>query len=80
LDLGEEEPAPRRGQLPIRRNAPAPAAVAQELPPVFLYVDGKEAGPYPVERVPDMIRLGAVSTEALYWREGMEEWRSVSEL
>jgi hypothetical protein len=49
-------------------------------PQVLLYDAGTQSGPFPVSQVLEMLDLGSVTPEALFWREGMEDWRSVQEL
>jgi len=47
---------------------------------VYLYDGGSQAGPFAVLQVKQMLQLGAVSQDALYWNEGMPDWRPVLEL
>jgi GYF domain 2/Rhomboid family len=57
-----------------------PPAVAQESPTVYLYEAGTESGPFTCAQITQMLALGAISAETLYWQEGMPEWRAVREL
>jgi hypothetical protein len=41
---------------------------------------GTQVGPFPVSQVLEMVELGSLSPEAVFRREGMEDWRSVEEL
>ena len=42
--------------------------------------NGQQAGPFPVETVTEMIRLGTFAPGDLAWGEGMAEWQPLSEL
>ncbi|MCI0743902.1 MAG: rhomboid family intramembrane serine protease [Verrucomicrobia subdivision 3 bacterium] len=47
---------------------------------VYLFESGNQSGPFTLEQINQMIAIGAISAETLYWQEGMEEWRAVAEL
>jgi membrane associated rhomboid family serine protease len=47
---------------------------------VYLYDGGAQAGPFTLLQVKQMLNLGSVSQDALYWGEGMPDWRPVLEL
>jgi len=47
---------------------------------IYLHVDGKQAGPYPLEKVRLMLNDGKVSGDTLAWRQGMTQWSTVSSL
>jgi GYF domain 2 len=47
---------------------------------IYLHVDGKQAGPYPLEKVRWMLNDGKVSGDTLAWRQGMTQWSTVSSL
>jgi uncharacterized membrane protein YhaH (DUF805 family) len=48
---------------------------------IFHVSDGGEMrGPYEISQLRSMWGQGLITATALYWREGMEEWRPVSEL
>jgi len=51
-----------------------------ETPTIFLFDGGAQAGPFNMFQIQQMLSLGSVNREALYWSDGMTEWRSVSEL
>ena len=77
-------PAPAPARVPTRvtpRVAPVPAtaAVKDEPATVYLHENGVQSGPFPPGQVRRMLAAGGVSPEAVYWREGMAEWRSVAE-
>lgn len=68
--------------LPARASTPTPAATAleNEVPTLYLYEGEAQYGPYNLFQIQQMLALGSVTNQALYWSEGMTEWRSVSEL
>ena len=41
---------------------------------LFLYHEDRQSGPFSLEAVRDMVRLGAVPESALGWHEGAPEW------
>jgi membrane associated rhomboid family serine protease len=51
-----------------------------ETPSILLHQDGAQIGPFSAAQVAEMRRLGSIPVETLYWQEGMEEWRPLSEL
>jgi hypothetical protein len=59
---------------------PEPTSAIDEPPTIFLCEDGAESGPFTVSQINQMLALGAISAETLYWQEGMPEWRAVAEL
>lgn len=46
----------------------------------FLYVDGKQEGPFPLAALQEKISTGAVSAETPIWREGVAQWAVAREL
>jgi membrane associated rhomboid family serine protease len=79
LRLKDNRTAPRELSGVQSSRAPAAPEVA-EAADIFLYVDGGQIGPFTLSQVRGMFSTGAISTEAVYWKEGMESWRSGSEL
>ena len=71
----EEELKPIKPAKPVVR-----IARPKEEPHVLVHDGGVQAGPFPVSQVLGMLDLGSLSAEAVFWREGMEDWRSVQEL
>ncbi|MEM1390371.1 MAG: DUF4339 domain-containing protein, partial [Pseudomonadota bacterium] len=41
-------------------------------------VDGERKGPIPSTELIELVRQGSISPDALVWREGQEEWRTMS--
>jgi len=77
----EEEEEPNRiVRPPIRVQLKPAQSAAAEPQVIYLFVAGAQAGPFSSPQVQDMFRTGAISSEALYWQEGMEDWRSAAEL
>ena len=49
--------------------------------PLVYVLDGEvQSGPFPVSAVREMLETGSIRREALYWCDGMVDWRSVMEL
>ncbi len=67
-----------RVHLPAK--IPAPAKPLTETPTIYLYDAEAQSGPFDLFQIQQMVSQGAVTSQALYWSEGMTEWRSVSEL
>lgn len=82
----EEEPEPvvpattRRVQGPIRVQLKPAAVALAETPSIHLFIDQQQAGPYTPSQVRQMLVEGAIPLDALYWQEGMEDWRTAEEL
>jgi membrane associated rhomboid family serine protease len=68
---------------PVRQVMPAtgPRIVRRSAEPTtYLYEEGRQSGPFTVQQVKAMLACEAIGATALYWREGMADWRSVQEL
>lgn len=81
-EVEEEEPPPpkRITRGPIRvhlKNAPAPAV---EMPSIYLFLNEAQTGPFTLAQIQTMFANGTVSSDALYWQEGMVEWQRADEL
>ena len=80
--IGKKQPKearkPMRVTLPVAPQVPPEAQ--NEPPTIFLYEADAQAGPFNLYQIQQMLALGSVSPEALYWVEGMTEWQSVTEL
>ena len=77
-----KEAEPKRGPMRVHLPAAAPAAVEThtETPTLYLYDGDAQSGPFNLFQIQQMVSQGAVTSQALYWSEGMNEWRSISEL
>ncbi len=62
-----------------RGNAPIRVRVAEK-PTIHLHVAGEQYGPYTLPQIQEMFAAQQVAPDALYWQEGMEEWRPTEEL
>ena len=47
---------------------------------IYILENDKQLGPYTPGTVIEMLRVKALNSKALYWGEGMGEWRPISEL
>ena len=45
-----------------------------------IYHQGEQRGPYTVRQISHWHRCGFIDDETLYWREGMEQWQSISDI
>jgi membrane associated rhomboid family serine protease len=68
-------PGPIRVAVPVRREI-SPA----EIPTIYLHDGGVQSGPFTMFQIDQMLALGSISQDALYWSEGMTDWASVLEL
>ena len=59
---------------------PAPVRVSVPAPTIYLWHEGVQTGPFTNAQVRDMLALGAIPGEAVYWSEGMADWRSVVDM
>jgi membrane associated rhomboid family serine protease len=87
IEAEEEEEEPpaqpaRIARAPIRvqlKPAAAPV-VAVETPAIYLFVREAQYGPYTSPQVQEMFVQGVIPADALYWQEGMGDWRNAEEL
>lgn len=77
----ELQPSPLRvARSPIRVDLRTVRARAVDLPPIYLYASDAQIGPFTSPQVQAMFLEGTIPADALYWQEGMGEWRSAEEL
>jgi len=57
-----------------------PIVASQEPATIYLCEGTTQSGPFTQAQVTQMLALGAISVETLYWEEGMAEWRVIAEL
>jgi membrane associated rhomboid family serine protease len=80
----EEQPRSAPVRVHLRQKAPAlapaPVPTYSEAPSIYVYDKETQYGPYGLMEIQQMLAQRAISEQALYWSEGMTEWRSVSEL
>ncbi|NJL70862.1 MAG: DUF4339 domain-containing protein [Candidatus Competibacteraceae bacterium] len=46
----------------------------------FAIIDGAKSGPHTLEGLAEKLRVGAMKPEAVVWRDGMDNWKAVSEV
>ncbi len=46
----------------------------------YLHIDGKQRGPYTIRHIDHLLNCGLITEDALYWREGLEQWQPVTQL
>jgi hypothetical protein len=46
----------------------------------YVHVHGEQLGPYTIRHLDHLIHSGLLSTETLYWTEGLEQWQPVTDL
>lgn len=46
----------------------------------MLHYQETEHGPYPLSKIRDMLVIGRIPGDALYWDEAASEWKSLAEL
>ncbi len=54
--------------------------MSQVPPTLFIMQNGQQSGPFPLESVAEMVRVGTFSDADFGWGEGMADWRTLSEL
>lgn len=69
---------------------PAPEPAEPVLPPpslqskpdvdIYLDINGEQRGPYAKSQVQTMWNNGVITSDALYWHEGMSDWATISAL
>lgn len=78
---GKDAAAKPVHQGPIRVFVPPRQEIAPaENPAIYLHDGGIQSGPFTMFQIEQMLALGSVSRDALYWSEGMADWATVSEL
>lgn len=76
----DEPVAAPASPLPARTARHVEAPGAAEPATVYLYVNDLQMGPFPRSRVRQMLELGSVTPDTLFWQDGMPEWRPLAEL
>ncbi len=46
----------------------------------YLQTQGEQRGPYTVQQIDHLLNSGIIGPDAIFWREGMEEWLPVTDL
>ncbi|HLH52578.1 MAG TPA: rhomboid family intramembrane serine protease, partial [Verrucomicrobiae bacterium] len=80
----EAQPVPqpliRPAREPIRVQLNAVRARVIDPAAIYLFQANAQTGPFTSAQVQDMFRQGGIPLDALYWQEGMDDWRSAEEL
>jgi len=71
----EPPPQPRPAQTPTPPPPPAPNPTPK---PYFVSIDGKDSGPYSLEEVRQLRKVGKLTDETLVIRQGDSEWQAAS--
>lgn len=75
-----EQRAATYARFAPRANPPAVRVRVAETPTLYLHMNGQQYGPYTASQVQEMFVADQIAADALYWQEGIEEWRSAEEL
>ncbi len=46
----------------------------------YLHINGEQRGPYTIRHIDHLLNCGLISEDALFWREGLEQWQPVTQL
>ena len=46
----------------------------------YVHMHGEQRGPYTIRHIDHLLNSGLIREEAMYWREGMEQWAPVTDL
>ena len=47
---------------------------------IYLTVNGEQKGPYAMAQIQSMWNNGLITSDALYWDEEADDWKSINEL
>lgn len=61
-------------------NLSNPRSEAGHSASLYLLINQNQSGPYTPHQVREMLTNGSLPLDTQYWREGMQEWRSLEEL
>lgn len=62
-------------QVPGARNPMTPNALAEDLPLLYVVLDGKSVGPLATSELSCLIAEGRVTKETYVWKPGMPDWK-----
>ena len=46
----------------------------------YLHINGEQRGPYTIKHIDHLLNCGLINEDALFWREGLEQWQPVTQL
>jgi len=75
----DREPPPARPRIRVTVK-PKIVSDPDTPPTIHLFSNGTQTGPFTATRIQQMLRSGEIPLDALYWSEGMEDWRQADEL
>ena len=58
----------------------APDSNTAEVPTIYLLSEEQQTGPFTISEINERKLKTAFSPDTMYWREGMKEWRSITQL
>lgn len=61
-------------------EAVAQAGVGPHAQAIYLFENDTQSGPFTPQQLSEMWAVGSIPAEALYWRNGMTDWRGIGEL
>ena len=62
-------------QVPGARSPMTPNALAEDLPLLYVVLDGKPVGPLATSELSCLIAEGRVTKETYVWKPGMPDWK-----
>ncbi len=57
-----------------------PAPIPMDAATIYLFDGVNQSGPFSSTQISQMLALGSITADAMYWQEGMPDWGSVQEL
>ena len=46
----------------------------------YLHIQGEQRGPYTIKHIDHLLNSGLIDRDALFWREGLDQWQPVTDL
>jgi membrane associated rhomboid family serine protease len=62
------------------RSRPATVTQAARPAAIYLFLYDAQTGPFSLGQIRQMLSIGSIPEGTLYWKEGMEDWRTSDEL
>ena len=64
------------GGLKNKKATPPPIPVNQ----YYVAIEGKQAGPFELEKLVDLVKEGTLKKESLVWKDGMKDWEAAGNI